>query len=153
MHWMCCCCFDQSLLLRRFSLNFPLEQLKIPKFSRLRRKKTPARYARRQGWGQLDYPDRHHHAYPLRTPRRRPRRHRCRCCNGDNSGDVGSGDDGGSKSSSDGPAALHQHEQDRLGRARVGERARDPASQTRVQRVQLLLCLLKISAFVWCLRL
>ena len=72
MHWMCCCCFDQSLLLRRFSLNFPLEQLKIPKFSRLRRKPPPARYARRQGLGQLDYPDRHHHASPPRTPSRRP---------------------------------------------------------------------------------
>ena len=58
-------------------------------------------------------------------------RHRCRCCNGDNSRDVGSGDDGGSKSSSDGPAALHQHEQDRLGRARVGERARDSASSAK----------------------
>ena len=50
MHWMCCCCFDQSLLLRRFSLNFPLEQLKIPKFSRLRRKKNPASC---RGWGNL----------------------------------------------------------------------------------------------------
>ena len=57
-------------------------------------------------------------------------RHRCRCCNGDNSGDVGSGDDGGSKSSSDGPAALHQHEQDRLGRARVGERSRLHSSES-----------------------
>ena len=72
MHWLCCCCFDCCLQFHRFSLKFPLEWLKIPKFSRLRRKKTPARCARRQGWGQLDYPDRHHHAYPLRTPRRRP---------------------------------------------------------------------------------
>ena len=54
--------------------------------------------------------------------------HRCRCCNGDDSGDVGSGDDGGSKSSSDGPAAVHQHEQDRLGRAGVVERARSSES-------------------------
>ena len=44
-------------------IKFPLEQLKIPKFSRLRRKKTPARYARRQGVGQLDYPDRHFSKY------------------------------------------------------------------------------------------
>ena len=82
-------------------------------------------------------------------------RHRCRCCNGDNSRDVGSGDDGGSKSSSDGPAALHQHEQDRLGRARVGERARDSASSevTNVNNVRFLHFLLKISGFEGCLRL
>ena len=59
-------------------------------------------------------------------------------------------DDGGSKSSSDGPAALHQHEQDRLGRARVGERARDSASSevTNVDNVGFLPFLLKISGFV-----
>ena len=90
------------------------------------------------------------------TSRRATRsRHRCRCCNGDNSGDVGSGDDGGSKSSSDGLAALHQHEQDRLGRARVGERARDPASSevANVDNVGFLHFLLKISGIEGCLRL
>ena len=46
MHWLCCCCFDCCLQFHRFSLKFPLEWLKIPKFSRLRRKKNPARYAR-----------------------------------------------------------------------------------------------------------
>ena len=35
MHWLCCCCFDCCLQFHRFSLKFPLEWLKIPKFSRL----------------------------------------------------------------------------------------------------------------------
>ena len=49
-----------AVILAQKSSNFPLEQLEIPKISRLRRKKNPARFARRTPWGNLKTPPRTH---------------------------------------------------------------------------------------------